>query len=106
MPYIRTDENNMVVLVHNQPFDPVNGLGESKEELSKTGYFIDSMPEPQSVMGKRAVPYFNPETKEVTYKYIAAPISSHQRLDALEAAFNEMLMSSVLGMEDEEGGDE
>lgn len=95
MVYIRTDENNMIIFVHNQPFDSVNGLGESREELEKSGYFINSMPQPQTVMGQRAIPYFNPETKKVSYKYIAAPVSSRERLDSLESAFNTFLMTSV-----------
>lgn len=50
-------------------------------------------------MGQRAIPYFNPETREITYKYVASPMSSHERLDMLEAAFNVMLMGA---MEEEE----
>lgn len=106
MVYIRVDSNNMITLSHRQPFDPVNGLGKSKEELEKTGYFIDSMPEPRAVIGQRAIPYFNPETRTVTYKYTAAPVSSQQRLDMLEQAFNELVMMTlgigISEMEDEQ----
>lgn len=101
MVYIRTDENNMITYVHSQPFDSVNGLGESREELEKTGYFIDSMPQPQSVMGQRAIPYFNPETKKVSYNYIAAPVSNRERLDSLESALNAVLMMGVLNTSEE-----
>ena len=96
MVYIRTDENNMVVFTHNQPFDSVNGMGETREELEKTGYFLDSMPNPTVVMGQRAIPYYNPETHKVTYKYVAVPLSTKERLDTMEAAFNEMLLNVTM----------
>ena len=95
MIYIRTDSNNMVIFKHSQPFDPINGLGETKEELEKSGFLIESMPIAQTIVGKRAIPYFNPESKQITFKYSASPISSHERLEILESAFNELIMNML-----------
>lgn len=103
MVYIRVDETNRITYCHNQPFDSVNGLGESKEELEKSGYFIDSIPQPKSVMGMRAIPYYNPETKKVRYDYIAAPATNRERLDSLEAALNAVLMMAYMNETSEEG---
>ena len=36
--YIRVDkQTNRIIFVHKMPFDPVNGLGQTRDELSKTG---------------------------------------------------------------------
>ena len=36
--YIRVDkQTNRITFVHKMPFDPVNGLGQTKDELLKTG---------------------------------------------------------------------
>lgn len=101
MVYIRTDSDNMIVFIHRQPFDPINGLNESKEDLEKYGFFIDSMPDPMPIFGKSAVPYFNPETKKVYYKYVPSQLSSYERLDMLEEALNEILLNHING-----GGDD
>lgn len=99
MIYIRTDGDNRIIFQNNQPFDPVLGMGETKENLEKTGHFIDSMPQPTIITGKRAIPYYNPETKKIWYNYVNSPISSHERLDEMEAAFNEFLMMRFMTQE-------
>lgn len=95
MVYIRTDETNRIIYCHNQPFDSVNGMGETKDELEKTGYFIDEMPQPKVAIGYRAVPYYNPEARKVTYKYVAAELPNEEKIKLLEGAMNELLLNTV-----------
>lgn len=45
MIYIEVNENTVVTYQHFMPFDHVYGLGKSEEELRKTGYMVDSIPE-------------------------------------------------------------
>lgn len=94
--YIRVNKkNNQITFVHKMPFDPVNGLGQARDELLKTGYFISHYPEPAMRLGKRAVAYFDYEKKEVMYEYVNLPLSEKERLDMLESAMNDMILSSV-----------
>ena len=56
--YIRTDSSSGVVtFVHRRPFDPVHGLGETRENLMKTGFFVNDFPEPVNAIGQKAVAY-------------------------------------------------
>lgn len=94
--YVRVDKKtNMVTFVHKMPFDPVNGLGKTRDELLKTGFFISHFPEPAMKIGKRAIPYYDYEKKEVTYEYINLPLSEKDRLDMMEDAMNELLLNSL-----------
>lgn len=94
--YIRFNESNyQITYIHHRPFDPVQGLNSTREELLETGVFVTDFLEPVSVTGKRAVAYYNPETKKVYYKYEAAPLSTEERFDLLEAAVNYALMKEA-----------
>ena len=44
MNYIETT-NGKVTFTHYLPFDPVYGLAKTEEELKKTGYLVESVPE-------------------------------------------------------------
>lgn len=101
--YIRVDsKTNLVTFVHKMPFDPINGLGKSKDELLKTGYFIDEYPEPAMKLGKRAIPYYDHEKKTISYSYEAIPLSASERLDMLENAMNDVVLGSVSVVKEEE----
>ncbi len=94
--YIRVDkQTNRITFVHKMPFDPVNGLGQTRDELSKTGLFISCYPEPAMKLGKRAVPYFDYEKKEVTYQYENIPLTDAQRLDMVEGAINDLIIQNI-----------
>ena len=47
MIYIET-KNKIITYTHYMPFDPEFGLGKSEEELKKTGYLVESIPEEYS----------------------------------------------------------
>lgn len=94
--YIRVDKKtNLVTFIHKMPFDPINGLGKTRDELSKTGYFVSDFPEPSMKIGKRAIPYYDYEKKEVTYEYQNLPLSEKERLEMMEDAMNEMILNNV-----------
>lgn len=94
--YIRVDKStNRITFVHKMPFDPVNGLGQTRDELLKTGLFISHYPEPAMKLGKRAVPYFDYEKKEVSYQYENIPLTDTQRLDMMESAMNDLIVQNI-----------
>lgn len=94
--YIRVDKStNRITFVHKMPFDPVNGLGQTRDELLKTGLFISHYPEPAMKLGKRAVPYFDYEKKEVSYQYENIPLTATQRLDMMESAMNDLIVQNI-----------
>lgn len=93
--YIRVDKStNKITFVHKMPFDPINGLGQTREELLKTGFFISNYPEPAMKIGKRAIPYYDYEKKEVSYQYENLPLSDSERISLMEAALNDMILNN------------
>ena len=95
--YIRVGKNNVVECIHHTPFDPTNGLQCTRDELEKTGFFVDSIPEPTIIEGKRAIAEYNSDTKQVYYDYVDIPLSTEERLNQMEEAFNELLVSGIFG---------
>lgn len=91
--YIRTDSaTGIVTFIHRRPFDPVNGLGETRENLMKTGFFVSDFPEPVTTVGKKAIAYYDHERKKVYYEYQPTPQSERSRISMLEDALNDALM--------------
>lgn len=68
-----TDEKYPINFVHYMPFDEINGLHKTREELEQEGYLIDSIPELETPEGKVPVLFFNPTTKTVFYEYVDRP---------------------------------
>ena len=94
--YIRADKKTRVVtFVHRRPFDPVHGLGETRENLLKTGFFVNEYPEPETTIGKRAIAYYDHERKKVYYEYEVIPFTEKKRLDIMEDALNDLLFSNT-----------
>ena len=92
--YIRTDASSGVVtFVHRRPFDPVHGLGETRENLMKTGFFVSDFPEPITAVGRKAVAYYDHERKKVYYEYEPAAYPERTRIGMLEDALNAALMA-------------
>jgi hypothetical protein len=61
MYFIKYNENNKAILTHYQPFDAVNGLGKTVEELESEGLLVDNLPVrlPEQE-GKVLILYVNP----------------------------------------------
>lgn len=95
--YIKVNKSNMVTSIHHNPFDPVEGLNTPRSELEKEGFFISSIPKAEVLQGRRAVPKFNQETKEVYYEYVPVPLSTEERIGAMEDMMNELLLGGGIG---------
>ncbi len=85
------DGKYQVGLIHNMPFDPVQGFNKPREELEKTGILIEALPDVQEQEGKSAVLYANPATKDVWWEYVIVSPTSEERISALEDAFLALL---------------
>lgn len=95
--YIEVGKNNIVTKVHRYPFDPKLGLQTPRAELEKQGVFVNDIPDPEHIIGKRALMKYDPTLKEVYYDYILNPLTTEQRVEALENLINDLLMSGKLG---------
>lgn len=91
--YIETDENFRVTKIHRMPFDPNNGMGYTRDELEKKGFFVDEIPEPVHQVGRRSIAMYNPDTKSIYYECIGIPMSDKERVDQLENAMNALINS-------------
>ncbi len=58
MKFITYNENFEIQLIHNMPFDEINGLGKTEEELLQMGALVDSIPVVEV-----------PNDKNIIYKY-------------------------------------
>ena len=92
--FIQVD-GNRVMLIHNMPFDPVNGLGKTEAELNQMGVLLeeDQITEPEKRPGKTALPYYTTE-KGFYWAYEDAPAgpASSDDIQALEAKIDYMGM--------------
>ena len=95
--YIETDENFRVTKIHRMPFDPNNGMGYTREELEKKGFFVDSIPTPINQVGRRAIAMYNPDIKSVYYEYVGVSMSDKERADQLENVVNFMMRNAIYG---------
>ena len=93
--YIQVGKDNIVQRIHKSPFDPTYGLHTTKADLEKTGFFVEDIPEPVMVEGKRAIAKYNPDSKQIYYEYENIPLTANERMDLIEAAFNEILFSET-----------
>lgn len=64
--------------VHLKPFDEVDGLHKTAEELEQTGILVESVPEPNVSEGQSASLFINPETKDMWYEYEVIPKTPEQ----------------------------
>ncbi|MDI7818054.1 hypothetical protein GSQ54_09230 [Clostridioides difficile] len=67
-----------VNLIHNMPFDKVNGLGKSAQELELNGVLIDTLIEAEHKEGFASIMYVDKTTKEITYEYVEIPLTPEQ----------------------------
>ena len=95
--YIQLD-GNKVTLIHNLPFDPVDGLGKTETELLQTGVLLEEIPEPEQRQGKIALPYYTP-AQGFYYEYEDAPAgpATTADIEALRAQIDYVgMMTEVL----------
>ncbi|MCC0639879.1 MULTISPECIES: hypothetical protein [unclassified Clostridioides] len=79
---LKHKEGNMykVNLIHNMPFDKVNGLGKSAQELELNGVLVNEIVEAEQREGFASVMYVDKATKEITYEYVEIPLTPEQEV--------------------------
>lgn len=101
MNYIETT-NGKVTFTHYLPFDPVYGLGKTEEELKKTGYLVESVPEYAGEVPEGKAPELRYDGTAFSWELIDLPKKADTQaekiaaLEAQQAATNE----AVLGLMD------
>ncbi|MBK5244279.1 MAG: hypothetical protein JJE18_04510 [Eubacteriaceae bacterium] len=58
MIFIKTLENNSIDFIHYMPFDPVNGMGKTEEELLQVGFLVEEIPEPEQTEGMSSMMFY------------------------------------------------
>lgn len=90
-----TDTKYLIGYLHSMPFDTVDGLHKTKEELEQSGILIENIPEPQNTEGKKAIKYYNPVDKKIFYEYEDITKSKEEtlegRVNVLEKSNAEMM---------------
>ena len=85
-----TDTKCKIGFIHYMPFDSVNGLNKTAEQLEQEGVLVDSIPELQQVEGKSSVMYWNPVDNVIFYEYENIPKTQEDllrdRITSLEIA--------------------
>lgn len=91
MIYITANENNDVVSTNHMPFHEKYGLGKTMEDLEKTGYFVESIPEPDNMPSKGPILKFNPTTKTIYYDFVDIPKSQEEILQETITALGQTI---------------
>ena len=90
-----TDTKYSIGLTHYVPFDSVNGMNKTPEELKLEGILVDNIPEPKRIEGKSSAMYINPTNKEIFYEYVDIPKTQEnlmqERMRSLEQSNAEMM---------------
>lgn len=93
--FIQVGANGRVGLIHNMPFDSVNGLHKTEAELLKMGVLLEAeqIPEAEHRPGKVPAAYYTPE-KGFYWEYEDAPAgpASTDDIQVLEAKIDYMGM--------------
>ena len=101
MVYIQTTDGR-ITFTHYMPFDPVYGLGKTEEELKKTGYLVESVPEYAGEVPEGKAPELRYDGTAFSWELVDLPRKADTQaekiaaLEAQQAATNE----AVLGLMD------
>ena len=101
MIYIQTTDGK-VTFTHYLPFDPVYGLGKTREMLLETGYLVETVPEYAGEVPEGKAPELHYDGMAFSWELIDLPKKADTQaekiaaLEAQQAATNE----AVLGLMD------
>lgn len=85
MKFITYNESFEIQLIHNMPFDEVNGLGKTEEELLQMGALVDSIPVVEVPNDKNIIYKYNQVDNTVTYELVNRPLTlEEQNAKAIE----------------------
>lgn len=79
MKFITYNENFEIQLIHNMPFDEVNGLGKTEEELLQMGALVDSIPVVEVPNDKNIIYKYNQVDNTVTYELVNRPLTLEEQ---------------------------
>ena len=79
MKFITYNENFEIQLIHNMPFDSVNGLGKTREELLTMGALVDLIPVVDVPNDKNVIYKYNQSDNTVTYELIDRPLTVEEQ---------------------------
>ena len=79
MKFITFNENFEIQLIHNMPFDEINGLGKTEEELLQIGALVDSVPVVDVPNDKNVIYKYNQSDNTVTYELIDRPLTVEEQ---------------------------
>ncbi|OQB15701.1 MAG: hypothetical protein BWY15_00414 [Firmicutes bacterium ADurb.Bin193] len=83
--------------IHYMPFDEIEGLNKTQEELEAEGILVESLPDINAPEGQRICGRFvNPQTKEVWYEYEPLPLTKEEQLQAQIDEIS-IAMAAILG---------
>lgn len=101
MIYIRT-ENEKITFTHYMPFDPVYGMGKTREELLETGYLVEEIPEYSGEVPEGKLPELRYNGTAFSWAMADKPkreATQAEKLAALEAQ-QEATNQAILGLMD------
>lgn len=94
MIYLKLN-GDQVEMTHFMPFDKINGLGKTKEQLEgEGGVFVENVPNPENREGKMAILKYNRSIAKVFYEYIDRPFTQDEEIAQLKK--QQALMKSAL----------
>ncbi|CAM4363365.1 hypothetical protein [Bacillus manliponensis] len=96
MIYIKYNNTGEIELIHSAPFHSELGLGKTKEELEKEGFFVNSIPEAEHREGKVAILKCNVTTKTLYYLYVDKPLTQEEVLKNLQKENEELKRNQKL----------
>lgn len=89
------NEKSEVVTQHHMPFDPIYGLGKTKDELESNGaVFVDSIPEPDNIPGKNGVLKY--ENGQLVYEYVDRQLSQEEKLESMQGENADLIFQNAM----------
>lgn len=79
MKFITFNEKFEIQLIHNMPFDEINGLGKTEEELLQMGALVDSIPVVEVPNDKNIIYKYNQVDNTVTYELVNRPLTLEEQ---------------------------
>lgn len=73
MIYFETNDIGQLTFIHYMPFDNRYGMGKTEEELRKTGYLVESLPEYTGEIQEGKIPELRYDGTAFSWEMVDAP---------------------------------
>lgn len=84
MIFLQYDEFYRVIYQNSDPFSNEYNMGKTKEELDEVGIFVDFIPTPNEVFGKKPILKVRPQDNSLYYDYIDRPLTELEEIKRLK----------------------